>query len=372
MRFSELEKSFARIFVEKFNGGAAFALYVDGSLASEGFGGFSRGEEAWNTTTQATIFSCSKGLTTVLIGMLHDQGALDLLNPVARYWPQFRSISEELTVAEVMQHKAGLSAPRSSLSLEQALDQKYFAELLVKQEPLWKPGNGYSYHAFTFGTLLQEIVLRATDKTIGENFKNLIANPLQIATTIGAPVLDLPAQLFSETRVVPKAEIGSAAYWDSRALNLGGAFPFEDLGQAGKSFDDPSVVETELPGVNFRSSARDLAKIMSALVTETDGIRLLGPDTLQLLTEHKISTPAVFDLGNPVINRATGFMLSTPGYREFLSDHSFGHDGLGGQLVMADKKHRIGFSYVTNHLGQGETEQSGWQELVSELKNLFD
>jgi CubicO group peptidase (beta-lactamase class C family) len=36
--------------------------------------------------------------------------------------------------------------------------------------------------------------------------------------------------------------------------------------------------------------------------------------------------------------------------RPFLTDDSFGHDGLGGQVAFADPNHEVGFAYLTNDL----------------------
>ena len=65
-------------------------------------------------------------------------------------------------------------------------------------------------------------------------------------------------------------------------------------------------------------------------------------------------------------------MLHTPGFREFLSDASFGHDGLGGQVGFADRKHQIGFGYITNLLRQGDTEHVSWFKLVAKVRSLLD
>jgi CubicO group peptidase (beta-lactamase class C family) len=36
--------------------------------------------------------------------------------------------------------------------------------------------------------------------------------------------------------------------------------------------------------------------------------------------------------------------------RPFLTDASFGHDGVGGQVSFADPEYKVGFAFLTNDL----------------------
>ena len=42
-------------------------------------------------------------------------------------------------------------------------------------------------------------------------------------------------------------------------------------------------------------------------------------------------------------------MLSSEA-RPFLTETSFGHDGVGGQVAFADPEYKVGFAYLTNDL----------------------
>jgi hypothetical protein len=67
---------------------------------------------------------------------------------------------------------------------------------LAAAPPLWAPGTAMAYHTVTDGTLLDEIVRRATGVSVAHHVQTLIAEPLDVDMWMG-----LPEQLIS--RVVP-------------------------------------------------------------------------------------------------------------------------------------------------------------------------
>jgi CubicO group peptidase (beta-lactamase class C family) len=61
-------------------------------------------------------------------------------------------------------------------------------------------------------------------------------------------------------------------------------------------------------------------------------------------------------------------MLFTPGYRKFLSERGFGHDGFGGQTGFADPETEIGFAYLSNYLMSGEEEHDRMLTVLAALE----
>jgi CubicO group peptidase (beta-lactamase class C family) len=82
-----------------------------------------------------------------------------------------------------------------------------------------------------------------------------------------------------------------------------------------------------------------------------NGYVLLSEQTLPLCWQELSSGP---DL---VLKRDTrfshGFMMGLPGPLSSFGPgaRNFGHNGLGGTLAVADPDRKMGFAYVTNHLG---------------------
>ena len=105
--------------------GAAVAVWVEGDLVVNLWGGFAdaAGLRPWRRDTLASIYSGSKGLTSTCVHLLADRGELDLHAPVARYWPEFgQAGKQDITVAMVLGHRSGVIGPRTRLHWADAAD----------------------------------------------------------------------------------------------------------------------------------------------------------------------------------------------------------------------------------------------------------
>ena len=214
-------------------------------------------------------------------------------------------------------------------------------------------GTGHGYHALTFGTLVGKLVHNITGMTLGEYFDQLITKPLGVDAWIGLPkdkFKNLAPLITDGKRTATAAEPNTDAYWLSRAMTFGGALDHR-IESFETGFNNPKLLEAELPGAGGVSNAYSLAKIYSAAATVTDGIRLLEDGTLRAATATQSTGPLRFESQTgPFPVWGNGFMLDAPGFKVMLSPSSFGHDGLGGQIAFGDLKHRIGFAYSTNYL----------------------
>ena len=152
-------------------GGSALNIRVGGKTVVDLWAGLAdrHGRSAWARNTPTVIFSCTKGLVpAILAAMLVGQGRLGLDRPVADYWPEFGAAGKEaITVRQLLSHRAGLAAPREDISLETALDWPSIVSVLASQEPLWKPGTAYGYHALTYGWYVGEVIRRITGTSVG-------------------------------------------------------------------------------------------------------------------------------------------------------------------------------------------------------------
>lgn len=361
--FERIRSAFASSFDEQPTMGAALAILVDGELVASLWGGVAdeRDGRAWERDTASVIFSCTKGLMSLLVARLVEQGLIDYAAPVARYWPEFAQNGKgAVTVAEALSHRAGLSAPTEDFELADMLDWDVATSKLAAQAPLWPPGEGYAYHALTHGWLAGELIRRVTGQSPGRYFRETIA-PLGAEAWIGLPALrgnvahlqvspDLSALWESESA---KATSESLPNWPYRAMTLGRALPAALVTSDG-GFNDPRVQQAEIPGAGGIATAEGLATIWSAAVTSTKGVRLAGADVLERATVTVTEGPPVFSAEPPYPRWGMGFQLDSAA-RRFLTDASFGHDGAGGQVAFADPKHRVGFAYITNWMrGPGD------------------
>jgi CubicO group peptidase (beta-lactamase class C family) len=334
-------------------GGAALCIMVDGAAVVDLWGG-DAGDGPWTRDTPTVLFSCSKGMLSALVARLVESSRIDLDAPVAHYWPEFAQGGKgEVTVRMLMSHGAGLSHPTTPISKSDMVEWDPVVAALAAQVPLWQPGEGWSYHAITFGWIVGEVVRRVTGLTVGEAFADLVATPARADVWFGVP----RARLRSVARVEPmdrftinliKALPGGRNVM--RALTLDGALPDSLVGD-GTGFNDPDLQVAEIPGAGGIGSAAGVAAVWSSLVTGTEDVRPLNADVRADMT--KPLTSGRPRLGSPVLPNpqwGTGFQVDAPG-RPLLSSASFGHDGAGGQLAFADVEHRMGFAFLTNQMG---------------------
>lgn len=356
--FEEVADAFRRAFDDKPEMGAALAVRHRGATVVDLWGGVAdaRAGTPWTADTATVVFSCTKGLVAILAAELVRTGRLDYDALVTDYWPEFGQAGKGHTrVRDLLAHRAGLSAPREDLNVADILDWETVTGMLAAQEPLWQPGSGYTYHAITYGWLIGEVIRRVAGESVGAFFARTVTVPLGADAWIGLPAEEEHRVALSRVgpslRALTEMQIRDAPEgidWNGRAMTLGGALPRE-LVADDAGFSLPAVREAEIPGAGGISTARALAAIWSATVTETDGVRLLDDATLATALAVASEGSPVFEVPPPWPRWGMGFQLDSEA-RRYLTADSFGHDGAGGQVAFADPQHEVGFAFVTNQM----------------------
>jgi CubicO group peptidase (beta-lactamase class C family) len=188
--FDPVRDQFVANFADRDDVGAAVAVWVEGDLVVDLWGGFAdaASKRPWQQDTLTSIYSGSKGLTSTCMHLLADRGELDLSAPVARYWREFGQAGKrDITVAMVLGHRSGVIGPRTRLHWADAGDWDMVCGHIAAAEPWWEPGTAQGYHMVTFGFILGEVVRRVTGRTIGQYLRAEIAEPLGIDVHIGLP-----------------------------------------------------------------------------------------------------------------------------------------------------------------------------------------
>lgn len=127
----------------------------------------------------------------------------------------------------------------------------------------------------------------------------------------------------------------------------------------------------ELAGAGGVTNAFGLAKIYSAAVVETDGVRLVNDDTLEMAIKPASFGQNVWHEPAPHPVWGNGFMLPASPHFEIPGGKGFGHNGLGGQAGWASLENRIGFGYTNSYLRNSPETQENQQDLVSMLQKLI-
>jgi CubicO group peptidase (beta-lactamase class C family) len=356
--FAPVVDAFARTLDETDRSGAALSVWLDGQPVIEARGGTAdeRTRTPWQPDTLTVVFSCTKGLAAIAIGRLLQSGALPSLDiPVADIWPEFAAHGKDrVSVGDALAHRAGVPAPSVDVTLEQLLDGAEFARIIAAEKPLWTPGEAHQYHAVTVGAISAQIVTRISGRSLGEFLAEDIAEPLAADTWVGLradleprvarlipgqPAADLP----------PPTDENPDAEWLERAITLGGAMNPDLLGPA-EGFNGRDLHAAEIGGAGAISSATGLARIWSATVAETRGVRLWNAETAQAMAQPRSVGLPFFNNGPPPYQAWGAGVMIPSDWDPYLTPASFGHDGAGGQVAFADADARVGFAYVTNRM----------------------
>ncbi|MCT1656967.1 serine hydrolase domain-containing protein [Brevibacterium luteolum] len=347
-------------------GGMAFAVCRDGELICSLAGGHTcRGgaaaPEVWTPETMAVLFSGTKGLAAAVVGMLVDDGLIDVEAPVARYWPEFAAAGkDEVPVCQLLNHTVGLPYvdPDPAGDGDQ-YDNRLMASRLAAQQPLWSPGTQVAYHAITYGYLLSELVWRVTGADVGELIAERIAGPHGLDIHLG-----LPEEL--EERVAPIHQ--AAGYRVSTFLD-----------------DDPerrAIVDRMYAGLllsgdrpfNTReyhaaqqaagggiATAESMARFYALLLA--DGA-ILSRQTREVFT--RTWSEGADAINDRPVRFGLGFELADPIGTYGPVEAAFGHSGAGGGLHGAWPEHGIAFSFLTNEM-QSEDVDTRVKDLLAAL-----
>ena len=368
--FEPVADAFLRAFEGAPGMGAALAIVHDGDLVVDLWGGMAdhRTGRPWDRDTLSVVFSCSKGLMSVLAARLVQEGLLDYDAPVVDCWPEFGAAGKAgVTVGDLLAHRAGLAAPREPLSRDDLSDGPAIADRLARQAPLWTPGAAHAYHPITHGWLIGEVVRRVTGLSAGTAFRRFVADPLGAECWIGLPERHLPrvarmvvGRTLAEltARQEAEAEAAGGEDWPGIAMTLGGALPRDLVGDdpaadGGEGFNDPAVQVAEVPGAGGIGSARALATIWASTFAPGHGGPLLEDETIEAATAVRSEGEPFFAVPPPWPRWGAGLQLDSAA-RRYVTPCGFGHDGAGGQVAFADPGAGVGFAFLTNRMEAGD------------------
>lgn len=341
--------------------GAGLAVVLGGRTVVDLWGGWADAARTrrWQSDTLVNVFSAGKGLAAVLVLRLVERGLLVPDLPVTRYWPAFASHGKgDVTVRELLGHRAGLPGIRRPLPPGAMYDHDAMAAALADEPPWWEPGRQHGYHVNTFGFLVAELVRRVCNERFGKVFREQVAGPLGADAWFGLPaamdarVADhlLPdddgalAELLLSAEEIVDAEARSARRRDLEAIyvNPPGLSGFGTV-------NTRAWRGAEMPSANAHATARGLAAIYAALLPEAGAGRLLRDDTLAMGTAE-VSAGLDVVLRRPA-RYGLGFQLSRGAVPFGHGARCFGHGGTGGTTAFVDPDRQLAFAYVLNQPG---------------------
>jgi CubicO group peptidase (beta-lactamase class C family) len=368
--WEKVRHAFDNNFAQGLEVGAAFSAYHRGTKVVDLWGGVADREAGtpWAEDTLMLVFSTTKGATAICANKLMEEGLLDPEAPVATYWPEFaRNGKDEITVAHILSHQAGLAWVDGEMTPTEALSWEPVIEALQNQAPAWVPGTQHGYHATTYGWLVGEVVRRIVGRSVGTYFAEEVAGPLGLDFWIGLPEAEEPRVGSLISFIPPSISMetlsAEAAGEPDPVVEMFKAFlgPETPLGKAlfapGFALADSDIWNSramraaEVPAANGVTDARSVARMYAACIGEVDGVRILGPEQVGVATTQRTEGPnhVLMDMD---IQFGLGFMLHSSAIT-LGSERSFGHFGAGGSLGWADPDAALSFGYVMNRMDIG-------------------
>ena len=98
--------------------GAAVAVYRDGVKVVDLWGGYRNGitTAPWRDDTLVTMFSTTKGVSSLAVAVAASQGLISYDAKLADYWPEFAQADKgAVTVRQLLSHQVGLPARQARL-----------------------------------------------------------------------------------------------------------------------------------------------------------------------------------------------------------------------------------------------------------------
>jgi CubicO group peptidase (beta-lactamase class C family) len=334
--------------------------------------------EAGVPMKQDTIFriaSQTKAFTSVAVMMLVEEGKIGLADPVSRCIPAFKKTTvalpppagaiagspvsvvpakREITIRDLLTHTAGISygdGPAADLWKAAGIQGWYFAD---RSEPVSavvermaalpmdaQPGERYVYGYNT--DILGVVVEKVSGMTLSDFFQRRITGPLGLVDT----QFYLPPAQKSRLAAVYAAKDGKI----ERATD-------PKVGQ-GHYVDGPRVAYSG--GAGLLSTARDYGRFLQMLLNggEIDGVRLLGPKTVELMTVNHVGK--LFEARDSS-SRGRGFglgfdvLLDLGEFGEPGSVGSFGWGGAYHTNYWVDPREKLVVALMTQLLPAGDSE----------------
>ena len=259
--------------------------------------------------------------TTPAVLLLHERGKLNVQDPVRVHLPEFTGQGREaITIRQLLTHTSGLRPDISvnGWSGHQECIAKCMAEL-----PRAAPDERFIYSDINF-QLLDEVVRRVSKKRLDVFCAEEIFGPLKMHDTGYNPPAAKRTRIAPTTVTDGKALLG--VVHDPRARKTSGI-----AGHAG-----------------LFTTAPDLARYARMLLQagELDGVRLIKPETVQLMTSVQTpsSLPARRGLGWDI---DTGY--SSPRGHKFPLG-SFGHTGFTGPSLWIDPHSKTFVVFLCNRV----------------------
>lgn len=334
--------------------GLQVAVYHQGEQVVDAVAGTADPDSgrAVESSTPFFSYSIGKGIAAAAVHVLAEEGTLDYDTPIAEVWPEFAAHGKSgITLRHALGQSAGVPGLPAEITIDDLPDWDKMTAVVADEQPWWEPGTRIGYHAITWGFLVGEFVRRATGQKISQVVREKVATPLGVADELmlAVPASELPRLARLEDAPPPAAgDADGAGEWemppDSPMFKIG---PWAATTAA--YGNRPDVQQADIPA-GGTTTARAVARMYAALLGAVDGVRLISPERLEVVSSAAASgEDQVF--GFPTA-WGLGYSLGQFMSNAHETPHVFGVGGAGGSHAYANKRTGITFALTKNRLTQ--------------------
>jgi len=327
------------------------------------------------TDTIFRVASQTKAFTSVSVMMLVEEGKIGLADPVSRFIPAFEKTTvavppppgavagspvsvvpakRPITIRDLLTHTAGISygnGPAQEQWKAAGIQGWYFADrnepvsAVVERMALLpmdsQPGEKYVYGYNT--DILGVVVEKVSGQTLAEFIQKRIAGPLGLVDT----QFYLPPAQKDRLATVYAAKDGKIERATDPKTGQGHYVEGPRVGYAG--------------GAGLLSTARDYGRFLQMLLNggEIDGVRILSPKTVEIMTVNQVGT-LFAELGPNNAGRGFGLgfdVIEDLGKTgQYGSVGAFGWGGAYHTTYWADPKEKMVVLLMTQLLPAGNSD----------------
>jgi CubicO group peptidase (beta-lactamase class C family) len=339
-RFAEIDHAIGAVVADHRMPGAVFHLERNGEVYEKAFGRLSY--DALAAPVDAGTMFDAASLTKIVstapsVLLLAEAGKLDLDAPLVRYFPECGGNGKDgITVRHLLTHSSGLPAGLPAIP---AWEGQAAAHALACAKAVTDaPGTAFRYSDINY-ILLGQLVQRLSGMPLNEFAQQHIFTPLKMTGTGYLPLEKFAASRIAPTHVSPQAEA-------DKALHPGLAHGAVLQGVV----HDPT--SRRMGGVagsaGVFTTAPDLARFARMLLAggELDGVRILGRDSVRLMTT--VQSPTLV-----AQRRGMGMDIDSPFARPrgaLFPVGSYGHTGFTGCILWIDPYSRTFYVFLSNRV----------------------
>ncbi len=292
------------------------------------------------------LYSASKAVTALVMHKMAEQGAVNLLDPVSFYLPEFAKHGKaNITLHQILSHRGGIPGLPKGLPLDTIYDEARVWELLCDSRPITVDGSKLAYHAITGGFVFQQVVKKVLGTTINEYLDQHFRQPMDMTYFTYGLAKEHRDQVATNYATGPNAPF-PMSWLVKRAL--GASFP-----EAAMVSNDDRWMDCTLPAANLYASAEEISRFYQMLLNkgEWNGKQVLQPETVVRATQA--FGGCSFDRTMMIPMRySAGLMLGANpvGMWGQNTENAFGHIGLINKMCWADPDRDISVSILTSGL----------------------